>query len=453
MTAPKETAKPALVASSGARAASAPVSAAAPAAKPAPAAEPKPKPAPEPAAKPKPAPDAAPKAAPAPEKPAADKPAPKAYRPRPAAKPARVQLRHVMLVLSFLAFVVAPVAASAWYLWTRAADQYASYIGFSVRSESGSSPAELLGGLAAISSNSSTDTDMLYKYIQSHDIVSRVNERLDLRAMWSRPNEIDPVFGYRGDGSLEDLLRNWERMVSVYFDTGMLDLRVKAFDPDDAHAIASAIVDESTRRVNELSDVARADAIRYAQRELDDAVERLRGARAAVTEFRNRHQIVDPTADLAGQAGVIASLQQQLAEALIQQGLMRQNAGPNDPRLEQARLRVQVIQSQIEEERQKIGNETSGDGQLLSDVVGQYEVLSVDRAFAEQTYVAALAAFDTARAEAARQSRYLATYLTPTHPQSAEYPQRIKLIGLITGFLLVVWLIGVLVFYSVRDRR
>ncbi|MDO5657962.1 MAG: sugar transporter [Paracoccus sp. (in: a-proteobacteria)] len=358
-----------------------------------------------------------------------------------------------MLVLSFLLLVAAPIAATAWYLWARAADQYASYIGFSVRSESGASASDLLGGLAALSSNSSSDTDILYKYIQSHDIVARIDERLDLRAIWSRHSDTDPVFGYWGSSNPEDLLENWERKVNVYYDTGMLDIRVKAFDADDAYAIAQAIVEESTRRVNELSDLARADAIRYAQVELDGALERLRNSRRQMTEFRNRHQIVDPTADAAAQMGVVTSLQGQLAEALIQQGLMRQNAASGDPRLEQARLRVQVIQEQIDEERRKIGAETGSGGQMLSEVVGEYEVLAVDRAFAEQAYVAAMASYDNAQANAARQTRYLATYLNPTRPETPEYPARVRLLGLISGFILVLWFIGVLVFYSVRDRR
>ena len=92
-------------------------------------------------------------------------------------------------------------------------------------------------------------------------------------------------------------------------------------------------------------------------------------------------------------------------------------------------------------------------GEVLSEVVGRYESLSVDREFAERTYTAALAAYDTARGEAARQSRYLAAYIKPTLAQEAEYPERAKLMLIIGGFLMVTWVIGVLIFYSLRDRR
>ncbi|MDO5703866.1 MAG: hypothetical protein Q4G49_02185 [Paracoccus sp. (in: a-proteobacteria)] len=372
----------------------------------------------------------------------------------PTARPARLASRHVMIAASFVLGVILPVALGAWYLYARAVDQYASYVGFSVRSESAAAPAELLGGLGnmlGVSGNSTTDSDILYKFMASHDLVARINQRLDLRTIWSKAPG-DPIFGYRGDASLEDLRKNWERKVRVYFDNGMIDLRVLAFDPTDAQAISQAILDESTDMINDLNAVAREDTLRYARAEVEQAVERVKQARQDMNAFRNLHQMVDPAADVQMQSGIVASLQGQLAESLIGLAMLKSNAQPNDPRVGQAELRIATIREQIEDERRKLGSSTSS-GEVLSDVVGQYEGLLVDRQFAEQTYTAALAALDLAQAEARRQSRYLAAYVRPTLAQQAEYPERGKLLAIISGFLVLSWLIGVLIYYSLRDRR
>ncbi|MDB6177990.1 hypothetical protein PAF17_10800 [Paracoccus sp. Z330] len=373
----------------------------------------------------------------------------------PPARPATIERRHVGILVSLCLIVILPIAISGWYLYNRAADQYASFVGFAVRSEAGPSSSDILGGLTSslvgMTSSSSSDTDILYKFIQSRDLVDRVDQKLGLREIWSKaPN--DPIFRFTGKDSLEDLLSEWERKVKVYYDNGMIDLRVQAFDPNDAQNIAQAILDESTLVINQLNDIAREDALRYARDELDSALGRLKAARQAVTEFRNRHQLVDPSADVQGQIGVVSSLQQQLAEQLVSLGLLQANAQPNDPRIEQTELRIEVIREQIRAERQKFGSETSG-GEVLSELVGQYETLSVDREFAERTYTAALASFDTAKADAARQSRYLAAYVKPTLAQEAEYPQRSRLMLIIGGFLMLIWILGVLIFYSLRDRR
>lgn len=369
----------------------------------------------------------------------------------PPARPARMKPRHYGMVISFCVVVILPLIVAGWYLYTRAADQYASYVGFSVRSEGTAGPADLMGGLGTlVGANSTTDADILFKFIQSRDLVERVNNRLDLREIWSKAPD-DPVFRFRGGGTLEDLAREWDRKVRIHFDTGMIDLRILAFDPNDAQAIALAILEEGGILVNELNDIAREDALRYARQELERAEERLREARADLSAFRNEYQLVDPAADVQGQVGVVASLQQQLAEQLVSLGLLRANAQDNDPRIAQTQLRIDVIREQIDAERQKFG---SADGSVaLSDLVGRFETLSVDRQFAETSYTAALAAYEAARAEAMRQSRYLAPYIRPTLAQDAEFPERETLMAMIAGFLMLLWIIGTLVFYSLRDRR
>lgn len=371
----------------------------------------------------------------------------------PPASPASLKKRHYGMAISFLVMVVIPILVSAVYIYTRAADQYASYVGFSVRSESAASPTDVLGGLGSlvgVTSSSTSDTDILYKFIQSRDLVERVNARIDLREVWSKAPG-DPIFGFRGGPSLEALVDEWDRKVRIHYDSGMIDLRILAFDATDAQTIAGAILDEGGILINQLNDIAREDALRYARDELARAQALLRAARQDVTEFRNRYQLVDPVADVQGQIGVVTSLQQQLAEQLVALGLLQANAQANDPRISQTELRIQVIRDQIVAERQKFGS--VGGEEALSDVVGQYEILTVDRQFAEASYTAALASFESARAEAVRQSRYLAPYIRPTLAQEAEFPERAKLLLMIAGFLMVGWVIGSLIFYSLRDRR
>ncbi|MGB3279453.1 MAG: sugar transporter, partial [Pseudorhodobacter sp.] len=185
---------------------------------------------------------------------------------------------------------------------------------------------------------------------------------------------------------------------------------------------------------------------------LEKSIERLKGARQVLAEFRDKNQLVDPSANIESQLGVLATLQQQLAEALINRGILTINS-QDDPRAQQLDVRIRVIENQIELERKKFGGQSGGDGELLSSVVGEYELLQVDHQFAERAYTAALAAFDVAQSEAQRKSRYLAAYVEPTLAQSSEYPQRIAIF--ITGlfFILTLWTIGVLIYYSIRNRR
>jgi capsular polysaccharide transport system permease protein len=234
----------------------------------------------------------------------------------------------------------------------------------------------------------------------------------------------------------------------------LIELRVLAFSPEDAHRIAKAILEECQTRLNELNEAARNDLMRYAEDDLADAVERLKLAREALTRFRIRTRIVDPNADLQGQMGVVNNLQQQLAEALVEFDLLLGTTQSNDPRIIQAQRRIDVIRERITLEREAFArDEVAGIGADYPTLMAEYESLMVDSQFAEETYRAALAAYDIARDKASRQSRYLAAYVRPSMAESSEFPRRFILTGLAALFLLMAWAIMALIYYSLRDPR
>lgn len=374
---------------------------------------------------------------------------------RPPARLARTRMRHWGLLASFLLMVLLPVLGTAWYLWAVAEDQYASTVGFSVRREEASNPIDVLGGLAGISASSSSDTDILYEFLKSQKLVADMDARLNLRAIWSKP-EGDPVFTFDPTGSIEDLVDYWGRMVRTSYDgsTGLIEIRVLAFTPGEATAIAQAIYDESAKMINALSDIAREDAIRFAREDLQEAEERLRTARAELTRFRVENRMVDPASAIQTQAGILGALESQLTEALIEVELLAESTQASDPRLRQAQRRVEVIRERIATERNKVGIGEAGDvGEAYADLVADYERLTVDREFTETAYVAALAAYDSALAEARRTSRYLAAHILPTTAEVSRYPEREILLGMVALFLGIAWAIGALVVYSLRDRR
>ncbi len=378
----------------------------------------------------------------------------------PAVPPARTRRRHWLVLLSFVVMVLGPLGVSVWYLLERAAPRYVSIAGFSVRSEELGSAVDLLGAVTQISGSSSSDPDILYQFIQSQELVVRADAALDLRALWSKGDpEQDPIFVYHAPGTIEDLVDYWERMVSVYSDsgTGLLDIEVQAFTAEDAQRINQFIYDESSAMINRLSAIARDDATRYARDELDETVEQVKVAREALTRFRNETQIVDPDASIQSQMGILSSLQSQLAQTLVDLDIVLLNSTEDDPRVTQARRRVEVTQARIEEERRKLGiganGAGSGEANAFANLVGEYERLLVDREFAEASYAAARAAYDSTVAEARRQTRYLAAHVQPTRAESAKYPQFYQALGLVGLFAFLLWAVLVMVAYALRDRR
>lgn len=317
----------------------------------------------------------------------------------------------------------------------------------------------LLGGLSSFTGASSSDTDILSRFLHSQALVEQVDQQIDLRQIYSKPHQ-DFFFRLDPKESIEGLTDYWQKMVRVFYDnsTGLIELRIHAFEAKDAQRIAQTIFDDAASMINHLSEAARKDATHYARLELGQANERLTAARIALTSFRSRAQILDPVADLQGQMGLLNSLQQQETAALIEVQLLRDTARAGDPRIAQATRRMEVIKALIETERRKLGGGTQEKGAEhggndLSAAMGNYERLRLELEFAEKSYLAAQTTYDAALAEALRKSRYLAAYSGPTLAQEPLYPLRAWLSFGVFAFALLLWAITVLIYYSLRDRR
>lgn len=379
--------------------------------------------------------------------------------PGPAAKPRARRRRFPWFGwISFLLLVAAPLGTAVHYLYAEAADQYHSTVAFSVRSEEATptTPGASSAALAAVRGFAGAlDSVILNEFIRSQQIVGTLEERLDLTTLYNRVPE-DWVFSYGEKGSIESLVAYWNRMVEVEFSeiTTLIEVRAFAFSPEDARTITRGILAASTELVNSLSAQAREDAIRFAKRDLEEAEARLREIRLKLREFRDRTQTADPTRDVEVQMGVILALQQSLAQALISRGELLDFARETDPRVAEVDRRIRAIEEQIAAEKTKLGSGGAENSPaVLSDQIGTFEELKTDLGFAEEAYVAAQSAFDLARIEARRQSRYLATHVEPTLSEASLFPQRFLIALVIAGGLFAVWGVLVLVVANVGDRR
>ena len=169
--------------------------------------------------------------------------------------------------------------------------------------------------------------------------------------------------------------------------TGVLQIDVRAFAPEDAEAIGKAILAESSELVNELSQIAREDATRFAIEDARQAEVRLKKMRVLIRNFRVQNQIIDPEADVESQMGVVSALQAELASSLVEQATLRDFVQGGDQRLVNLGRKIAAIRAQIAIEREDMSVE--GSGQSLSQIIGEYEELLVDLEFAQKPGVKA----------------------------------------------------------------
>jgi capsular polysaccharide transport system permease protein len=371
--------------------------------------------------------------------------------------PARARGRHWLAAASFLLIVVVPTLMAATYLAFTAADRYGSRVAFSIRSNEAAAPVEILGAVTQLGGSSVlTDGQVLHDFIQSQQIVESVRARLPLEDYWNRAPG-DWVFSLGRGQPIEEIVEHWNSAVDVSLDpgTGIVTVEARAFRPEEAQAIAAAILEASAELVNHLADIAREDAVRYARIELEEAEARLREIRTRLRQFRNVEQDVDPSQNARVAIELVAQLEEELSRSRVQLELLRGALDESAPRIGLLKRQIESLESRIAAERTRLGTGAAASDDArrpLSAVVGEFEELVVDREFAEQAYTLALATYQQAEAEARRRHRYLAPHIEPTLAEAAEYPDRPLLTAVVFLLALGIWSVLVLGAYGIRDR-
>jgi capsular polysaccharide transport system permease protein len=379
---------------------------------------------------------------------------PSHYVVAPTVSPARMRPRHWGVIALFVLCVIVPTISYSWYLWTRAADQYESALGFGSRTEEGPATFDFLGALGGGSQSGSKDMDILNQFVISQELVAKLDARLDLKTLYAKP-EGDPLNAFHAGGTIEDLVAFWQRMVLIDYDngTGLMNIRIFAFDPADARNIAGAVLAESTAIINKLSQTAQEDTTRYSKEALTATEDKLAEARLAVLDYQLKNNIVDPTNVVANQLSVVSTLNQQMTTAQIELDMLAGTVPAADPRVATLERRIEVIRNRIAEEQAKVGATADANSPGFAKLMAEFERLKVDLDFAQRAYLSALAAHDQALSDAQKKTRYLATYVTPTLAEAPTAPNRPLTAALVAlaGFLL--WSILVLTYYALRDRR
>ncbi|MFD1333242.1 hypothetical protein ACFQ4O_14690 [Methylopila musalis] len=358
-----------------------------------------------------------------------------------------------------------PTALASVYYGFIAAPQYVVEAKFAVRGPEEAS-SSTLGGVSQLAGLNSamavvSDSYIVAQFIESRQLVEKLQNSVDLRSAFTR-DEADFLARYRpyAQDTTEHLTRFWNGVSYVYYEpiSGIISFNVRAFTPDDALKIARETVRESENLVNKLSERAREDAILNTKQELSRTELRLKFARKAIQDYRDREGSVDPTKSAESQLTIVSGLEGDLAKQEAEYASNATLLSKDAPTMRLLKNRMDALRKRIDAERAKIGSleaqqAAAGKGRpILSSSFAEYEALETERDFAQKAYEGALTAVENARVRAERQARYIATFLEPAAPQDSLYPARISNVLLVALCSAIAWAIGVLLFYGIRDH-
>jgi capsular polysaccharide transport system permease protein len=241
------------------------------------------------------------------------------------------------------------------------------------------------------------------------------------------------------DSSFENLYRYYGSMVgtSVDGDSGLAQLEVRAFTPEDAYEINARLLILSEALVNRLNQRAEGRAIQEAEGRVVAAEDRVRNARVALSQFRNQQDLIDPSKQAAGVLDVSNKLVAEQAALQAQLDLM-QRVAPRNPAIPAVRNRIVAVGREIAAQNGRAVGTPTG----IASKLGNYEKLQVEQEFATQMLTAANTALETARTEAEKQQFYLERVVEPNRPDMSTLPHRLKRILVVFASSLCLYFIG-----------
>ncbi|HVV27666.1 MAG TPA: hypothetical protein VHC40_06835 [Rhizomicrobium sp.] len=370
----------------------------------------------------------------------------------PEAGPALLQAARRIGIWLWL-LVIVPAALGGLYFFLIASDQYVSEARFIVRSQSREMPS-MLGTMlqsAGLQQRSSDDASAVESFITSRDAVRALERDVPLRAIFDRPEGDfitrfpNPVSG----ASFEALYRHYKRFVDVSIDAtnGVTTLEVKAYRPEDAQLVAQALLRASEKLVNDLNARAQADAVRYAQHEVESAQKNLAGIQEQLTQYRYREQILDPKLTTVSLNTTLTGLMTVRAQTAAQLAELTRDS-PGNPAIPRLRSRLAALDAQFDDAMKAM----AGGSGSIAGKLGEYERLSLSADLAAKLLATATQALETARMDAQSKHLYIEHIAEPNLPDEALYPKRILSFCFLLAACLLVYGIAWLLIAGVREH-
>ncbi len=335
----------------------------------------------------------------------------------------RRRRRFALLVVRLLVFVALPTALAAHYFFNVATPLYATKSQFLILANDGGGPGGMGGLLTGTQFATNQDAIAVQSYLASKDAMLRLDRDEGFTEHFGQ-DWIDPLTRLDDGASTEEAYATYQDNVEIGYDPteGVIKMEVTAADPETAAGFSRALIGYAEERVDNLSKRKRANAVTDAEAGLTEAEEARRAAQERLVRLQQESALLDPQGRIAALRGQINNFELQLQEKRLQLQALRDNARPNQSRVEGAEADVRRLEALLAELNTRMTSAAEG-GQSLADAAVQVTLAEADLATRDLMLASALQRLETARRDADAQARYLTTSVEPVAAQDPTYPR------------------------------
>lgn len=292
---------------------------------------------------------------------------------------------------------------------------------------------------------------LLSDYVASADMLQYLLKNTDFRQHYSENGDIFSRL-WNADHPLEKMLKYYQGVISVEPDqySGILHVDVQAYTPEEAHKLATLILQQGQTHMNEMAQKVAQGQVTFLQQQADLLEKQYQAAQDASLKFENEHGLAAPTNTLANYGSIISQLQGQLASLRAQRSALSSYQSPKSPQMVSVSSQISALERQIDSEQQRLASKS---GNTLNAVSARFQALQLRAQFALQAYSGVLTALENARVAAASQTVQVSYIQNPTLPQYSEEPTRLYNIVVFAIIAIFVTLIINMLILIVKDHK
>lgn len=342
--------------------------------------------------------------------------------------------RDIVTPLLFLFLFLIPAVASSAFFGLYLSDRYVTEARFALRPAIGGAEKaapDAVGTTSSIPAQLIAQDSMIVgEYIKSRAMVETLERTLPLREMFSR-DDIDLYSRFNPAKPIEKLVRYWHDRVKIGVEnSGLIEVEVNAFDPDDALKLSRAILAESERLVNQLTERARNDALAESEREMKTAEARLTKLHLAVRDLRNRDGVLDAQKTNDTNLKMIAEIRSQRIGLAVKLSLLQRDLRDDSRSIQDLKAQIAQLDETIARIEREATNQDPEQRRVLSATLTRFEELDAERKTAEKYYAATIAARERSRMIADRQIEFFSMIVEPVRAESSQQPRRMLFIAI-----------------------
>ena len=371
---------------------------------------------------------------------------------------ARLRRRHYVLIATFVLFVIVPTALAGFLSWNFAGSLRKVTASVTVQEHSlgsfGDSESTSAKLQTAFKGSGGEETAIVRQLVLSEDFYRTIRDQVDLSQIWPQdrlvpylPTRYDP------DASAEEGHDFWRNMVAVHLGSRdqIIRVSVTAFDQQSAEELLRAIRVEAERRLN----VARTATLKAAVVEAERRVEELRAKsdqdRRRLTEFRLQNRTIDPAVLMGLDVEFKTFLRSMQASEEIRLAEIEASVTREQELTRSAGDRLAAIRAYLNDPERSRGKVVTP--AEITDLIAIYQPLLTEAEMSGLSLRMAELGIMRYNQELESTKVFLSSVTGGSMASIELFPQFWPTLLVVAMGSLVLWIILLLTFYGIRDRK